>query len=100
MKINGKEYDFDKMFEKVYCTEEDIEYRQDLASKKIKISLLNRLEVESKIYIGKKFWKKVTNKVKLYYKRNHRFSKKIAVNCINEVIKEMVKRNNKTLEIE
>jgi len=36
MKINGKEYDFDKMFEKVYCTEEDIEYRQDLASKKLK----------------------------------------------------------------
>lgn len=85
---------------KIYCTEEDIEYRQDLTSKKIKITLLNRLEVESKIYIGEKFWKKVTNKVKLYYKRNHCFSKKIAVNCINEVINEMIKRNNKILEIE
>lgn len=101
MKINGKEYNFDKMFKKIkiYCNEHDVNYKYDLQSERIDITFSEhlRLILKSNKIDVKDFWNKVCEKLKFsrYCINNIHLA-----NIINDVLNKMIKENNKTLEIE
>jgi len=110
MAINRKEYNLDKMFKKIenYCNEYDILCSYDIYNKTIKLMISRKLsktlktlkininDIELKltdklIYKYRYFTGTLTNNVHI---RNS-----FLVNCINEVISEILK-TKKILEIE
>ena len=99
MKINGKEYDLDKMFKKIkiYCNEHDVNYKYDLPNERIDITISEHLRLilkSNKININD-FWNKVCKKLSFKYCINTIYLAEV----INDVLNKMIKEN-KTLEIE
>lgn len=102
MKINGKEYDLDKMFKKVYCycNEYDVNYKYDLPSERFDITISEhlRLILKSNKVDTNVFWNKVCKK--LNFKPSYCINNIYLANIINDVLNKMIKENNKILEIE
>jgi len=102
MIINGKEYDLDKMFKKVYCycNEHDVNYKYDLPNERIAITISEHLRLilkSNKININD-FWNKICKK--LSFNQKYCINNIYLAEIINNVLNEMIKENNKTLEIE
>ena len=102
MIINGKEYDFDKMFKKIkiYCNEHDVNYKYDLPSERIDITISEHLRLilkSNKVDVND-FWNKVCKK--LNFKPSYFINNVYLANIINDVLNKTIKENNKTLEIE
>lgn len=106
MKINGKEIDISKLFSfrkiEIYCHKEDILFCSfniskpefefsDRLNKKLKTLKINNDNVKTKLASKLKYRYLKTPNSSLY---------QFIANCVNEIISEMVKRNNRILEIE
>jgi len=100
MIINGKEYDFDKMFKKmkIYCTKNDIVYSYEINGKiTIRPSEHLRLILKSNKININNFRNNVNEKLRF---SRYCISNIYLANIINDVLNEMIKENNRMLEIE